>query len=289
MEGTFETIRSLVAADDIDEAAARLSEVARGIGNGDLAAEVVALQGSLARAARDHRRGVVDDDDFERSRRRAAHQALAILEELRGFGSPEPSAGARGAVQRAASADASPAVFLSYNYGDAEVALRLEEALEARGLVVHVDRDAMEAGEGIESFIERSVAATDATVCVISNRSLRSAWVAAETIQAFYARKGSSARRFIAAYLDDDFFQPRFRLEVTADIDARIGEIEALLPEYADKRLDTSDLDAEKTRLYALRNDLGRILAHLKESLALDLRGDAFDGAVERIVSTLTG
>lgn len=291
MDAAHQKICSLVAADDLEEAAKLLGALAAG--DADRTAEVVALRGNLTRAAKAQRRGLVDDDDAERSRRNAAHQILAILNEL-GEGAHRMPAivgddddAATAASENAADIDRPAAsVFLSYNHGDADEAVRLKDALESAGVSVRIDRADMRAGERIDAFIERSIRATDATVCVISNRSLQSAWVAMETVQAFHALGGGD-RQFIAGYVDDDFFQPRFRLDATDAIDARIAEIEALLPEYAEKRLGTDDIDAEKSRLYALRNALGEILAHLRGSLLLDLRGDAFDASAARIVSTL--
>ncbi len=178
-----------------------------------------------------------------------------------------------------------PRVFLSYSHDDASAARLLEEALKKNGVEVHIDREAMSAGEGIRSFIERSIQRTDATVCVVSNRSLASAWVALETIDAFHAER--TGRSFIACYLDDDFFDPGFRLALTEQVDAKIARIDELITTYVEKKLDTNDLNSEKSRLYTLRNNLGGILLRLKESLTLDIRGVELSPSVELIVDAI--
>ena len=269
-------VEALVAADKLEDAAAALAD-ALGDGHPELSEELVALRAGLTRSSRSHRRGLTDDDALERSRVKAGYALLGVLDDLeRTPHGPVRSTG-------------SSRIFLSYNHGDGQEALRLRAALEERGLVVHIDLEAMAAGEDIRGFIERAIRATDATVCLVSNRSLASAWVAMETIDAFYAERFGGSRPFIACYLDDDFFQPRFRLECTEGIDAKIAEIDALIPEYVERRLDTNDLNSEKTRLYALRNHLGDILLRLKESLSLDVRGEELGPSVERIARTLLG
>ena len=276
-------IEALVASDKLEEAATALAGAVDDR-HPDLSQEVVALQAGLTRSSKSHRRGLIDDDDFDQSRTKAGYAILGILDDLEGA----VEVTAPDAISPPVDAPGgSPRVFLSYNHADSEDALGLRAALEERGVGVHIDREAMRAGEGIRSFIERSIQETDATVCLVSNRSLASAWVAMETIDAFYAELSRESRRFIACYIDDDFFQPRFRLECTERIDAKIAEIETLIPEYVEKRLDTNDLNSEKTRLYALRNNLGKILLRLKESLSLDIRGDQLGPSVERITQTL--
>lgn len=298
-------IRAAIAQDRLDEAAAALAALL-GTSDRELASEVIAHQAALRSTATKLRRGTVDDDDAERALARIRYALLAIVDEVetRGLVSGEAAAGPRtahsvsdpvasaaarsGAAASASATPAKPSVFLSYNHDDAATAARIRAALEAASVAVHIDGDAMAPGEDIGAFIARSVRNTDATVCIVSNRSLASSWVAVETVQAFDAERGGAGRRFIACYLDDDFFRPEYRLDRTREIDARIAAIEGLLPEYAAAKLDTDDLNREKSRLYALRNDLGRILARLKESLTLDVRGDRFEPAMQRLVASLT-
>ena len=300
-------IRSAIARDRLEDAALALAALV-GTGDAELANELIAHQASLRSTATKLRRGTIDDGDAERARTRVRFALLDILDGIERRGAPAaPGPGSRSAATSPrptpttvpgamtggghvpdVAAPAAPAsVFLSYNHDDAPVAGRIRAALEAGGVRVRIDSDAMAPGEDIGAFIARSVRDTGATVCLVSNRSLTSGWVAVETIQAFDAERFGSTRRFIACYLDDDFFRPAYRLDRTREIDARIDAIDALLPEYAAARLDTEDLNREKSRLFALRNDLGRILARLKDSLALDVRGDRFDAAMARLVASL--
>jgi hypothetical protein len=279
-------IRGAITRDRLEDAALALAALV-GTGDAELANEVIAHQASLRSTATKLRRGTIDEADAERARARVRFALLDILDTVEGRSADAlHDPGAHAAAHQPTSA--STVIFLSYHHDDAPVAARIRAALEAAGIVVRIDSDAMQPGEDIGAFIARCVRDTGATVCLVSNRSLASGWVAVETIQAFDAERFGSTRRFIACYLDDDFFRPDYRLERTRDIDARIDVIDALLPEYAAARLDTEDLNREKSRLFALRNDLGRILARLKESLALDVRGERFDDAMARLAASLT-
>jgi tetratricopeptide (TPR) repeat protein len=187
-----------------------------------------------------------------------------------------------------ASLDA-PTVFISYNHGDGEIADKLKATLEKSGIVVRIDKAVMEAGANIQEFIESSIRDTGVTLSIISNRSLLSAWVALESIDTFYHERFTSSKKFIACYVDDDFFRTDFRLNATKQIDLKIGEIDELIPEYMVQKIDTNDLNSQKSRLYKLRNNLGDILLRLKESLCVDIRKDKFDESVAKIVSAIKG
>lgn len=178
-------------------------------------------------------------------------------------------------------------VFISYNHEDNLVAGKLKSALEKRNILVTIDSEAMSAGGSIQDFIESSVRDSDVTLSIVSNRSLLSAWVAMESVTAFYNEKLRGDKRFIGCYLDDDFFKPDFRLKATKQIDGRIEEIDKLIPEYIAQKIDTNDLNSQKSRLYKLRNDLGDILLKLKDSLTLDIRESEFDKSLARIVKAI--
>jgi hypothetical protein len=180
-------------------------------------------------------------------------------------------------------------VFISYNHEDAEVAVALRDVLSRNGVEVIIDVNSMTVGQRIEEFIMQSIRAADAVVSIVSTSSLLSSWVAMETIKSLHGQEGVNGKIFIGCYLSDDYFRPEFRLECTRQIDERLQLIDRLIAEYAEKKLDPVDLNEEKTRLFDLRNHLGAILAQLKQTLCLDLRGPEFESSVESLLAAIKG
>ncbi|HSS22042.1 MAG TPA: TIR domain-containing protein [Pyrinomonadaceae bacterium] len=272
-----ERIRRLVAADKLEQAIEELLPAVRGK-NEDLANDLIKCQSDLAKSQKDSRRGLITDEEASKARTRVCYAILEMLKEIEAPGPaplPIPSN--------------SPSVFISYNHSDSDVADRLKTALEKNGIVVRIDTAVMEAGANIQEFIESSIRDTGVTVSLVSNHSLLSAWVALESIDTFYQEKFTGKKKFIACYIDDDFFRTDFRLNATKQIDAKIDEIDKLIPEYSAAKIDTNDLNSQKTRLYKLRNNLGDILLRLKESLCLDIREDKFGEGVAKVVRAIKG
>src|SRR5262245_3712870 len=180
-----------------------------------------------------------------------------------------------------------PRAFVSYNHDDSVAAMRLANLLRENHIDVIIDKEAMLPGQRIPDFIDRSIRDCDAVVSVISSRSLLSAWVASETIKSFSRNKWTPDLTFVGCYLDDGWFKPEFRLECTRQIDERLQNIEDLLPDYAARRIDSNDLNEEKSRLYSLRNNLGDILAVFRDTLCLDIRDDRFDESGRRLIAAI--
>jgi hypothetical protein len=178
-------------------------------------------------------------------------------------------------------------VFVSYSSHDREVAERVRRFLADRGIRVEIDSQAIAPGENIESFIRRSVRDADITLSVVSEHSLRSDWVAMESVYAFYFEAQVERKKYIACYLDDRFLDLDFRLMATCDIDKSIAEIDVLIPEYNARKIDTVDLNQRKSRLYTLRNHLGDILGRLRGTLCLDIRDDRFSASMERVAQEI--
>ena len=170
---------------------------------------------------------------------------------------------------------------------DAAAVSKLRDVLCANDIDVIVDSEAMLPGERISDFIDRSIRNCDVVVSVVSDRSLVSAWVASETVLSFSRLKWDVDLSFVACYLDDAWLHPEFRLQLTQRIDDRLRRIESLLPDYAAQRIDSADLNEEKTRLSDLRNNLGHLLAVLRDTLCLDIREARFDASSERLVASI--
>jgi hypothetical protein len=279
-------IRQLVAADKVEMAIEELISDVNGKDE-DLANQLIELQATLAKNRKDSRRGLISSEQENNTRTRVRYAVLEMLKEIdKVTGSIEESATPLSGNAKTSSG--APTVFISYNHSDIEVADKLKQALEEKGIVVRIDHAVLEAGANIQKFIESSIRDTHVTLSIVSNRSLLSAWVALESINTFYHEKFERDKKFIACYIDDDFFQTDFRLKATKRIDAKIAEIDKLLPEYVAEKIDTNDLNSQKSRLYKLRNNLGDILLRLQESLCLDIRGEKFDESVTKIVGAMT-
>jgi hypothetical protein len=276
-------IRQLVAADKVERAIEELLTLVRDK-NGDLTNDLIKYQGELAKNKKDSRRGLITGEEENKTRTRICYAILEMLSEIETNGDSLPAAASPGGDTVNVSA---PTVFISYNHGDSEVADKLKTALEKTGIVVRIDKAVMDAGANIQEFIESSIRDTGVTLSLVSNHSLLSAWVALESIDTFYQEKFTGKKKFIACYVDDDFFRSDFRLNATKQIDAKIDEIDKLIPEYIAQKIDTNDLNSHKSRLFKLRNNLGDILLRLRESLCVDVREDKFDQSVAKIVSAI--
>ena len=243
----------------------------------DLRDEVISWQAELTRLEAQHRIAEVSPRAYAKERKRLAQGLLRISRALAELqpqtAAPTPKGGL--------------SVFLSYNHADTAAATDVRRHLEAAEISVRMDVDAMSAGTSIHDFIRSAIRSTLATVCILSERSLLSGWVGQETALALTALDLWGERRFIACYLDTRFLDADFRLFATKIIDERLAGIEALFPDYAAGRLDTNDLNAEKSRLFELRNELGNILDRVRGSLCLDIRPDARAASLARLTDTL--
>jgi hypothetical protein len=278
-----EKIRQLIAADKLEKAIEELISYVK-TKDEDLTNQLTTHQGTLAKNKKDSRRGLISAEQENQTLVRVRFAVLEMLAEIEEIAPPPENGLPPGSDAKSVS----PTVFISYNHGDSEVAGRLKQVLEDNDIVVHIDQAVMAAGASIQEFIESSIRDTDVTLSVVSNRSLLSAWVALESINTFYHEKFVGSKKFIACYLDTDFFSMDFRLNATSQIDAKIEEIDKLIPKYIAGKIDTNDLNSQKSRLYKLRNNLGDILLRLRDSLSLDLRGEKFEESVTKIVNEIT-
>jgi hypothetical protein len=195
--------------------------------------------------------------------------------------------GARAGSSTPAAPQAAGAVFLSYNHADARTAGVIRKALETGGIAVRIDSKDMDPGEQIREFILKSVGSTSATVCLVSSASLLSGWVALESLLALTVEELWGKRRFIACYLDEDFLDLGFSVKATDIVDRRIAALDKLMEKHRAKRIDTAELNDEKSRLFRLRGGLGEVLARLRGGLCLDVRSRKRAASLEKLVESL--
>jgi hypothetical protein len=175
-------------------------------------------------------------------------------------------------------------VFISYNHMDKEIAIKISNRLKLAKIDVIIDRESMIAGDSINDFIENSIRITDVTVSLVSNKSLKSSWVAMETINTFFCQKFSSNKKFIGCFIDMDFFRPEFTLEVVCEIDAQIKKNFNLIKEHQNRMLDTREFNNLNSRLLTLRNNIDEIVHRLRECLCLDFSEPEFENSMKKLI-----
>ena len=268
----FETeVRAFVANDKLEDAAKRMEDELAAQGT-EFRDEIVAVRAELTRINRENRRRQMSYSDYNDARRRISFTLLEILD----------------SASETIGAGAPITVFLSYNHADAGVAHTLKQGLETNNLSVLIDSEAMQPGDDIRKFIGRSIRESDATVCVISEASLMSGWVALETVLALVDAEVNERRRFVACYLDDCFMAADFQLTATESIDERVSELDALRLKHTEQGTLAPALDDERMRLLDLRHHLGRIIQHLLGALSLDIRPPAIGSSIDGLAASLT-
>jgi hypothetical protein len=70
--------------------------------------------------------------------------------------------------------------FISYSHGDSDVAKRINESLEARGIRCWRDEEQMRSGDRIREAIRRGIDRWDKVLVLCSRKSMTSGWVDAE-------------------------------------------------------------------------------------------------------------
>jgi len=161
-------------------------------------------------------------------------------------------------------------IFISYNHANKEDAALVFSFLKDHGITTILDSDAMPAGQDIKFFIENAVKNISITLALVSRQSLLSGWVSAETINTFFMERLGLKKRFIAICLDNSFMDSGFGAEAIRHIDEQLGKIKILIQQHDDLGVDSRNLNTEKSRLIALRNNMDEILNRLKNSLCLD-------------------
>ena len=271
MQTDIEQIRTLIKSNKVDKAL----ELLKGLTNSKPALDI--LVDKLISEWKDVRRKeIIGSLNYEKGmecKAELSNAVLGVLTQLKNYIPPAEVFDKR--------------VFISYNHNDKEIANRLKEKLKAQQIDVIIDTEKMLAGQDIKEFIEESIRDSEATISVISNKSLLSSWVAMETINTFYHKKFLKEKKFIACYVEADFFRRSFTDEACERIEIELNDILAAKKKRIDQARDTRDLDNEFTRYNELKNSMDEIVRHLRESLCIDISGNNLDQNFQKIADTI--
>ena len=180
-----------------------------------------------------------------------------------------------------------PTAFISYNHNDLKTAKRIQNRLEKARIKVIIDHNNMQAGEDIQNFIETSIMESTATISLVSNASLSSGWVAMETMDTFFIGRYLKHRKFIACYLDNDFFEDGYVVQTGAKIKKLIEEKLKHKAEQHQLGMDSRNLNDEISRLKQLKGNLDGIIAKLKNELCLDVSDQNFEQSMTRLIKDI--
>lgn len=183
----------------------------------------------------------------------------------------------------------SKSVFISYSHSDKEVAFKLKEFLESKNVKVVIDTDSLRVGDDIKKFIESSISKTELTLAMVSTRSLKSGWVAMETANTFFLERMQNKSRFIACYLDSDFFERNYTDKLNSGINTDLQEIRDLIKNRMDDPTmpGIQDLQNELLRYQNLKNNLDQIIARLRASFCVNLCNKDYNEAFSIIFNAL--
>ena len=182
-----------------------------------------------------------------------------------------------------ASRSGEPVVFLSYAHAEAAIALPFSEALASCGLKVTIDIEHLQPGEDITEFALDAVRDADATICLVSPASLKSAWVAFEAMSTLQKENADPVARLITCATDKAVFDEAFGLGITRAIDARLAHLDGIIAQYLSQQVDFSDLATERKRWIGMRSGFSGVLERIRNCLTLILTSENIRQSAERI------
>lgn len=252
----------------------------------DLQNQIITLSAKFNDLRKKENIGLLDESELSKFRSQINFSVLGLIDEIETAGSSFSTAGDLSSSQAVETAT-KKTVFISYNHRDADIANKVKEKLTSEDINVIIDSERMQAGDDIKEFIENCVRETNATLSLISKNSLLSAWVAMESINTFYHEKTNTKKKFIACYINDDFFNRNFTDDALDHIDAEIKEIQSLITVRMQKDRSIRDLQNELTRMTELRNNLDEIIRRLRESLCIDIRNGNLENNFQKILQAI--
>ncbi|MFZ4633385.1 MAG: TIR domain-containing protein [Saprospiraceae bacterium] len=268
----MENIRDLIAAGRLEEALDLLVS-----SNPD----AILLKSRYANGKRQYTMGLVDFSEWQRVQNQVAYAAL----ELAGNGNHSTSAPPAN-TPKTPTQSATKKVFISYNHGDADTAVKLRDALQEAGFEVIIDRDDMPPGMDILEFIQQSIRNADVVLSVVSAKSLESGWVGQESVASFYAI-WLADKRFIPVRLDDVVFNIDFQIDAQEKLNEKTKELDVKLERLRNAGGNTVAFEKTRQRMFELKSNLGGIIDRLNSVLILDVREPSLKDSMNKIIQSL--
>jgi hypothetical protein len=274
-------IRQLIADGRTDEALVLLAKIDK---------NAIALLGNYNQGKKQYGLGLIDFKEWGQIQAQTNYAALNMLDEPvqiptqtgTGDGNKPAQTGSGGTGD----GRVPPIIFISYNHGDAVVARKIRDVLEANKMDVIIDEDDNLAGGSIMQFIQESIKGCDVVLSIVSSKSLSSGWVGEESVASIYAM-WLADKKFIPVRLDDVAFDIDFQIEAQKNLVGKLKTLEAKIKELRKYGGDPRASEDYRNRLTELKNNLGSILQHLNNVNMPDISGDNFEPNMKKVVDSI--
>jgi predicted nucleic acid-binding Zn-ribbon protein len=177
-------------------------------------------------------------------------------------------------------------VFISYSHKDSSIVNNVKDFLLNNGIKITIDTENHIAGGSIHQFITNSVKNTEITISFVSTNSIESIWVALESaytlqLSNFYDKK------HLVCLLDHKVFDPTYKLEVISMVDEKINNYKDLINISLEKKAGIEDYTDDLARYKNLRDNIDKIINHIKTHLAVDLSKGYSEEKLTQLVNAI--
>ena len=180
------------------------------------------------------------------------------------------------------------AVFVSYSHQDDAFVKDLVQALEAKAVGETVDYNTLRLGDRIDEFIQTAVKATEWTILVVSENSIRSPWVMAEFLETILYERVEKNKRLLPVNIDQQLFRLDLPLELDEEIQGKIDEVNGYIQKALDINMDIDYYTSIRRRLLDLKINVPKAIERLTSVLVGDFtEEEAFDRNVRALLGAV--
>lgn len=199
-----------------------------------------------------------------------------------------PSSAPPSLPQPASPGGPSKRVFVSYCHDDEAFVQKFVTALESASVNVTVDYKTLRLGDSINQFIKKAVRGTERTIIVVSDKSIRSAWVMAEFLETVLYEQVTDSSRLIPIHLDKSVFDPDLPLEIDKELETKIGEVDDRIRKALDRKMDLEPFGDVRDRLRNLQFNIGKAVQRLTSVLSGDFSDpNDFQQGLDKVMESL--
>lgn len=177
-------------------------------------------------------------------------------------------------------------VFVSYNHNDASCVDTVKCFLRKHNVSLIIDSEDLPIGGSIPQFIKSSVKNTNITLSFISTKSVESVWVALESAYTLQLSEFSD-KRFITCLLDDEIFNPQYKIEIVHYVDEKIKQYQNLINISLDKNIGIEDYAEDLSRYKNLRDNIDKIINYIKTHLAVDFTKGITETELNKLLNVI--